>query len=258
MEFQHEIGIGPLPLDGLVNEQLETYLEGVAQRLAAVLGNRLVGVYAGGSVALGGYEHGRSDVDVAAVARGAVSHAEREAVAAALRHGVFPCPARGLELVLYPLDVAQSGTTEPGYLLNLNTGARMDDRLDLESTSDAHWFAIDRSILAECGLAISGPPAQDVFASIPSAALFPLLAESLAWHQRRLGRADDAVLNAARALRFVTEQRWSTKVDAGRWAAERLDDPELVRRALAARKNGADISWEDAVTFVGTVQRSLA
>lgn len=117
---------------------------------------------------------------------------------------------------------------------------------------------VDRSILAAHGTAITGPPTREIFAAIPRAALVPLLATSLAWHQRRLGRADDAVLNAARALRYVTEERWSTKVEAGRWAAERLDDPQLVRRALAARKNGADVSWDDAVSFVGTVQRRLA
>jgi len=50
------------------------YLDELAARTQRVLGERLVGVYAGGSLALGGYEPGRSDIDVAVVV-------------AAVRHG---------------------------------------------------------------------------------------------------------------------------------------------------------------------------
>ena len=50
-------------------EDLRAYLDEVAARLQAVLGNELVGVYSGGSYALGGYQAGRSDLGVAAVTR---------------------------------------------------------------------------------------------------------------------------------------------------------------------------------------------
>src|SRR5262249_18662560 len=159
------------------------------------------------------------------------------------------------EFVLYPLGVVRAGTTEPGFLLNLNTGARMDFRLDLEAdAAEAHWFAIDRSILAAHGIAISGPPARELFTAIPPAAIMPLLAAALDWHRRRVGRADDAVLNAARALRYVTERRWSDKAAAGRWAAGRLDDPQVILRAVDARTTGEEMSWDEAVTFVAAVE----
>jgi predicted nucleotidyltransferase len=241
-----------------VPSELAAYLDSLVGRLRRILGAQLVGVYAGGSVALGAYLHGRSDLDVAAVTHGEVSRSEREAIAEALRHEVLPCPARGLELVLYPLDVARRGGLEPGYLLNLNTGADMPFRLDFEPTSgDVHWFAIDRGILADRGVALAGPPAAAVFAPIPFETVLPVLVDSLAWHRQHLGRADDAVLNAARTLRFVAEQRWSSKAEAGRWALARLDDPELVRRALDARTTGADISWDEAAAFVAAAEQSV-
>jgi hypothetical protein len=106
-----------------------------------------------------------------------------------VRHESLPCPARGLELVVYPLEIARAGTTEPGFVLNLNTGARMAYRLDLEpDPAEAHWFAIDRSILSAHGIAIVGRPAADVFAPIPFDDLVPVVLASLEWHQRRLGR----------------------------------------------------------------------
>lgn len=39
--------------------ELVGYLDELAGRLERILGSRLVGVYAGGSVALGAYAHGR-------------------------------------------------------------------------------------------------------------------------------------------------------------------------------------------------------
>ena len=46
------------------------YVDRVAAGLRALLGEALVGVYAGGSLALGDFDPVRNDVDVAAVPRG--------------------------------------------------------------------------------------------------------------------------------------------------------------------------------------------
>jgi Domain of unknown function (DUF4111) len=237
---------------------LRPYLDELSRRLRAVVGARLVGVYAGGSVALGGYESGRSDVDVAAVADGPVTTGEKEALVARLRHEALPCPARGLELVLYGLEAARSGTAAPGFELNLNTGARMQHRVDLAPVDgETHWFAIDRSILAEHGVAIVGPPADVVFAPVPRAALLPLVAESLAWHEQGDGRGDDAVLNACRALRYAREGVWSSKPEAGRWALAALPEGDLVCRALDARAGGAAVEPAAAGAFVARVREAV-
>lgn len=239
--------------------ELASYLDDVVARLGRILAGRLTGVYAGGSVALGAYEHGRSDVDVAAVSDAEVTRAERQEIGDALRHEALPCPARGLELVLYPVETATSGVTRPGFLLNLNSGASMPFRLDLEpDLKEGHWFAIDRSILAEHGVALTGPPATDVFAPISHDAIVRVLSESLAWHLDGAGRGDDAVLNAARALRYVRERRWSAKADAGVWAIRNVPDATVVPRALAARSGGPEVPWVDAGAFVAEVQRRIA
>jgi hypothetical protein len=96
---------------------------------------------------------------------------------------------------------------------------------------------------------VFGPVGQDV--------LLPLLARSLEWHLQGIGRGDDAVLNAARTWRYLTEQRWSSKAEAGAWTLTRVADPSLVRRALGARKGGRDVPWDEAAAFVAEVQRQL-
>jgi hypothetical protein len=211
--------------------ELDDYLAELTRRLGALLGGELVGVYAGGSYGLGAYEPGRSDIDVTVVVAGALSHAAKQAIVERLRHEALPCPARGLELVVYPLATARGGGGEPGFELNLNTGSAMGFRVD-EAPGDIEgfWFAIDRSILRAHGVALTGPPAADLFAPIPRATLLELLQESIRWHRDSdVPLGSDTVLNTCRALRFASEGTWSSKREAGAWAAQ---EP-IVAAALA-------------------------
>ena len=147
---------------------VDDYLAELARRMQEILGDGLVAVYAGGSYALGAYEQGRSDIDVTAVVAHALDAATKDELVEALRHEALPCPARGLELVVYPLATARSGTGAPGFELNLNTGEGMDFRVDHEPGDiEDFWFAIDRSILREHGKPLLGPPPAELFSPIP-------------------------------------------------------------------------------------------
>jgi hypothetical protein len=236
--------------------ELDGYLAELTRRLHRVLGDELLGVYAGGSYALGAYEPGRSDIDVTAVATGPLSPATKQALVERLRHEALPCPARGLELVVYPVATAQSGGGEPGFELNLNTGAEMELRVDEEPGEiEGFWFAIDRAILREHGVVLSGPPAADLFAPIPRSTLLPLLQESIRWHRDSdIPTDSDTVLNTSRALRFATEGTWSSKREAGAWAAHEpvvraaLDGEDLDRGAVVGFLEAVDGRLDDVAT----------
>jgi hypothetical protein len=197
-------------------QAVDDYLAELTRRMQEILGEELLGVYAGGSYALGAYEHGRSDVDVTAVVASPLADAAKQALVGALRHESLPCPARGLELVVYPLATARGGGGEPGFELNLNSGAGMDFRADFEPGDiEGFWFAIDRSILREHGVALLGPPPTELFAAIPRDTLIPLLAESLRWHRdsdQPVG--SDVVLNSARTRHFLDTGHWISKQEA--------------------------------------------
>ena len=195
---------------------VDEYLAELTRRMQEIVGDDLVAVYAGGSYALGAYEHGRSDVDVTAVAARPLPRATKDALVAALRHESLPCPARGLELVVYPLATAQAGTGAPGFELNLNTGAHMDFRADHEPGDvEGFWFAIDRSILREHGIPLHGPPPAEVFAPIPRATLDALVAEAMRWHRESATPTSaDVLLNTARSQHFLDTGHWISKPDA--------------------------------------------
>ena len=221
-------------------EAERAYLAELAEKLQGILGESLVGVYAGGSWALGGYEPPDSDLDVAVVIPEPLSDEAADGLVAALRHEAFPCPARGLELVVYTWESAASATTNPGFELNLNTGARLTFRADREpQPGERHWFAVDRSVLAAHEIALLGPPAAQVFAPIAVDDLRPVLADVLLWYEREAPESDDAILNAGRALRFAREGVWLPKPALRAWAAEQPGtNEEILTRTIAELEAG--------------------
>jgi hypothetical protein len=226
-----------------------------------VLGPALLAVYAGGSWALGGYEQGRSDLDVAVIVTRSLSDDEKQSLVAAVRHEALPCPARGLELVAYTEAVARSGTAAAAYELDLNTGATMRFRASLTPSADGHgdhWYALDRAILREHAVALAGPPASTVIEPIDRGRLVRRLRASLEWHVSADDRElDNAVLNACRALRFAREGEWSSKQSAAQWAVERGFEPDLVLAALSAREGGPTPDRPTVERFLANVAEIL-
>lgn len=254
-----------------MDERLHDYLTELVRRSRAVLGDNLVGGYAAGSVGLGAYQPGRSDVDVALVTAAPVDAAVKRVLVARLRHGSLPCPARGLELVVYRREVAGSGTPEPGFEVELNTGATMPlratyDPADRPAADGRFWYALDRSILRQSGLALLGPPAREVFADPDPADLRRLLVTALDWWlalptpegDGPAPGTEDAVLGACRSLARARTGAWLPKVDAGRWVAERGRYAALVHRAIAARRGGLAPSGPEARAFQRWVRDEVA
>jgi streptomycin 3"-adenylyltransferase len=240
------------------NKPEAAYLSSVASCLQDLFGSELVGVYVGGSYALGDYRRGQSDLDLAAVVRSRMPAHLRELAIERLLPEVARCPTRGLELVIYRLATVRSGSVDADFELNLNAGPEMPVRVEHGGATpgQGHWFPIDRSMLAEAGIPLLGPPVAEVFSPIAPQALAPVLVDSIRWHRAHLERPSDSVLNACRSLRFATEGRWSSKPAAGRWAVDRgLAPPELVRRADAGELGS---SLTPVADFLAEVESALS
>ncbi len=133
----------------------------VADALARTLGNGFVGAYFVGSVALGGYVPGESDIDIAAVSSNALTDPQRRSVASAVVKVSAAGPARGLEFTLYRREVAGSPPAGADFEVNANGGPRMPTTVHLNATDEpGFWCVLDRPIAHRSGLAISGPPRE--------------------------------------------------------------------------------------------------
>ena len=250
---------------------VELYLDAVVAAARQALGADFVGVYAAGSLALDAYQRGRSDIDIAVVSSQPLTMFAKHDLVARLRHSALPCPARGVELVVYTLAAVQSGTADPGFELELNDGAAMAFRqtfhpADRPAADGAFWYGIDRSILHRSGRALAGPPASDVFAELPPDALRELLIESLRWWMALPGQdddkptvgADDAVLGACRALVRHRYGTWLSKVAAGRRLLAVGDQwSDIIERSIAARAGGPPPTGRRAREFQQAVLQEI-
>jgi Domain of unknown function (DUF4111) len=217
------------------------YLRAVVGRLAAVLGDGLVGVYPTGSVALSAYTPGRSDLDIMAVVAQPPPAPLLREVARRLSHDVLPCPATGLEFVLYPRDVVATASGQAGYLLDLNTGRELKAKASTDPAGEPRfWYVIDRAITAQSGLSLAGTPVPDLFTAPAFETLRAVVVESMRTHAAQLGEhGDNAVLNACRALRFGAQRRWYPKPVAALWAGAAVPQfSDLIESAMASYAAG--------------------
>ncbi|WP_432055750.1 aminoglycoside adenylyltransferase domain-containing protein [Streptomyces sp. bgisy022] len=205
---------GPAPLP----PELAPYLSELVHRTRAVCGTHPVSVLAVGSVALGDYRHGRSDVDVTLVVDPSLPRAALPELVAALSHPALPCPAAGLELTVYDADFAGRPSAEAGYLLDLNTGPELPGKVSFDaSESPAFWYVLDRSVAARAGRSLHGRPAREAVAEPDRRAVLRALVASVREHADGDGHlSDNRVLNGCRSVVFCRTGRWYAKREAGR------------------------------------------
>lgn len=235
-----------MPDDGTVlTPEVAAFGDQVTEALARALGSDLVGVYFVGSVALGGYVPGESDIDMAAVSSAALADPQRQSVASAVVEASASCPARGLEFTLYRREVAGSPPTGADFEVNANGGPRMHTAVHLDATSEpGFWYVLDRAIAHRSGLAISGPPPRDVFADVPRSTLLEAMYKSMAWHRAHEKATHYSVLNACRAWRFAAVDVLGSKSEGAAWARARWAETSVIDAAVALRR-GQDATLDE-------------
>jgi hypothetical protein len=243
-------------------EGVREYAVAVAQRLQGLLAGEFVGVYMVGSVALGGFAEGRSDIDIQGVCAEPLARGRKDEVVDALAHPALDCPARGCEFVLYRREAVAVASARGAYEINLNSGPRMALHVSYDPSEDpAFWFVLDRAILRDHGVRLLGPEPRELVAPIPYAWIREALLTALRWHvDNDLSVGADSVLNACRAWRFSEERRWSSKVDAAAWARAHADASSIIDKALVVRAGGRaqPLKAERVRSFLDEVAQRVA
>jgi hypothetical protein len=162
-----------------------------------------------------------------------VPERERRELALTLSHEALPCPARGLEFVLYA-EPDLHRAEGPAFQLNLNTGARIARHVALDPAEDPRfWFVIDVAIARRHNRRLAGAPAERVLPELPRALVLRALLDSIAWHRGCDDPDADAVASACRAWAWATDGRWRSKRAAADWARRRAPEADPVAAAEA-------------------------
>ena len=231
-----------------MHEDVAVFADQVVKVLRDVLGDDLVGVYGVGSVALGGYVAGESDLDMVAVSARALDDVDSRAVADAVVEASASCPARGLEFTLYRREVAGSLPVDADFEVNANGGPRMPTVVHLDPTLEpGFWYVLDRAVAHRCGVTVTGPPAGEVFVDVPRATLLRAMSDSMAWHRLHEKATLYSVLNACRAWRFAEDDVLGSKLEGAAWARTRWSDTHTIDAAVALRHGEPATLDESAV-----------
>lgn len=215
--------------------EVRPYLGELVRRTRAVCGTRPVSVLAVGSLALGDYRHGRSDIDVTVVADDSLPRQALGELADALAHPALECPAAGLELVVYPAGFAARPSGGAGYLMDLNTGPSLPERISFDpGEAPAFWYVLDRSIAHQSGLPLAGRAVRDVIAAPDRPTVLDALRSSVREHAEGEGHvADNRILNGCRSVVYCRTGHWFAKRRAaGIVAASEAEFRPLVTDAL--------------------------
>ena len=154
-----------------------------------------------------------------------------------------------------------SGTAEPGFELELNTGVGMGFRVTLQPEDrpvedGLFWYGVDRSILHQSGHRLLGPPAAETFTDLSAADLRALLIDALTWWlalpepdgDEPASGTEDAVLGACRSRVKFRHGVWLSKVAAGRRLLADCPSP-LLERSIRARRGGVPPTGPEARAF---------
>jgi hypothetical protein len=199
--------------------ELTPYLDAVVENTGEVVD--LEAAYVIGSVASGGFESGRSDLDVYAVTRQPLEDAtKRELVE---RIEALDCPARKLEFVVYSRE--EAATPNPRFELNLNTGEHVAFTPDTGlPTESACWYVLDRAAAQRHAVPLVGPPWSELFAPVARAQVLDAIEESLEWQEEHDPIGRSAVLNALRSWHWLETDNWISKPEAADWLRRRVRD----------------------------------
>lgn len=227
----------------------------LGQRLRDVLGDTLTGVYVHGSVALGTFRPGLSDLDVIALTSRRTDATEKRLLVEILAEA-DENPAE-LEFHLLAESDLDPWRHPAPFDFHYSDTWREPLRSDLDQTL-ARQGEADPDLAAHVtvtrarGIAVQGPPPSDVFPEVPWDDYVDALLRDLMWVSERDKTSPVyRVLSPARIWAALATREIQSKESGGAWALDRLpaDLRPVLARALARYRGETEAFSVDPETL---------
>jgi predicted nucleotidyltransferase len=225
-----------------VPEPVREVMQALTDGAREILGDRLLGLYLGGSASVGDFVEASSDVDFLAVTDGPLTDDDADRIAALherLRREVVYGDRLEGEYAPRSLLVPE-GTLSP--VPEVKHGRFRRETTEIMISADNHFN------VREEGIAFAGPDPRELVPMVSAdqvrAAVREMLAEALAAGPIRdatPARAASEILDLVRSARAIESGRPCTKSEGAAWALARLSQRwhALIRSALAVRAGSA-------------------
>jgi hypothetical protein len=206
------------------------YAARLTSDLAAACDGALAAAYLHGSAALGGWVAGHSDVDVLFIVAAQVPEVDMARAGELLLASGASCPGSGLECSIVTAEAARNPAPPWPFVLHAATAEGKLARGDRVAGDPD--LLIHYAVCRAAGVRLLGPPPSDCIGPVERPVILAYLAEELGWGLAHAAECY-AVLNACRALVFLSDGQIVSKVAGGTVAMERGLAPRgLVRQAL--------------------------
>lgn len=241
--------------------------------LSDALGNKLVGVYLHGSLAMGCFNPDRSDVDVLVVVRERMPTAPRRRIAEVLLTlSGNPAPIE-ISVLAWddlhpwrhptPFDLHYSEDWRESLTTALATMETMDEKFEVGAPRVDADLAGHITVVRSRGVVLHGPPPTDVFPAVPRTDYLDSVGGDICGGLERIhAEPVYAILNACRTLGYLADGMIRSKDEGGAWALTHLPDEHrsVVSQALATYRSEAPASFEKSVlnAWVRFVASALA
>jgi predicted nucleotidyltransferase len=211
--------------------------------LQRLLGQNLLGIYLHGSLALGGFQPGRSDIDVIVVTAQRIDlEIKRRCIELLLRISLMPCPLDirflvELDLFPYqhplPCDLHYCETHRESFQQEIRSGSWEGWNGKAQRDPD---LAVHLTILQRYGICLSGKPIAEVFPPVPERDFRDTISKDVQVAQGKpLNDPISFVLNACRACAYLQDGAILSKDAGGVWGLAHLPEQfhPLINQVLA-------------------------
>jgi len=240
-----------------------TTLQTELQRL---LDQNLLGMYLHGSLALGGFQPGRSDIDVIVVTAQRIDlETKRRCIELLLRISMMPCPLDIRFLVqhdLFPFrhpllcDLHYSETHRESYQQELRSGTWKHWNDSAQRDPD---LTVHLTVLHRYGICLYGKPIAEVFPLVPERDFRDAIIKDIQVAQSKpLYDPISFILNACRACAFLQDGTLLSKDAGGVWGLAHLPEQyhPLIQQALALYRGErlgrpvGHVAWDDFAAYM--------
>lgn len=232
-----------------VEKTVRAYLASVGDVCADVLGENLEAIWVGGSLATGDFDTRRSDVDLLVISKNALLDDDKTALGQRLRHSSLQCPGHGLDLLVYRAPEIAVLPRVPHYEFSMASGIEWDD--EISRGGPYPGGIIDLALAHQCGVPLLGSAPRDTMTRCPEVWIVEELRNGVEWHKTRIHdpfhdpSGANAVLNACRALYFLSRRVLASKSAGAEWLLSTRPTP-VVAKALSQRQEGTTTDRLDA------------
>lgn len=219
-----------------------------------VLGDKLVGLYLGGSLVLGDFSEQISDIDLIAALSSDVTDTELNELRE--MHADFVGEHNEwqdrIEVCYISTDALKTVKSSAGQIVNISPGEPIH-RLELKKEWIMNWY-----LTREYSIPVFGPPPKTIIEPISKEEYIRSVKDHMKlWDTRvknmhgRYAQAAYVVLTMCRALYAYKNGDQVSKIQAAQWAERQLPEwSDLIERALVWRETKNEKPVDDATYFL--------